>query len=117
VPSWKTAISHHLALFDADQELDGHVKTLVWGLVASPLGDFVASCSTFHPSDMLQYCIPAEQETLLSITPQKTLDDDFFLPLNGGPLVLAGDLRHVFRLVSILIAQQNSTLRWYSLLR
>lgn len=41
--------------------------TRVWGVAASPFGDFVAACITLHPNDMMEYIGPVDQETILVV--------------------------------------------------
>lgn len=55
LPSWRDKIENSAVLFSAKNDLKGNTKTKVWGLAASPLGDFIATCHSVHPSDMIEY--------------------------------------------------------------
>ncbi|KAI2475027.1 TFIIIC-delta multi-domain protein [Pyrenophora tritici-repentis] len=43
-------------------------KARVWGLTISPLGDYIAACNTVHPSDMIEYGIPADRRVTVAIS-------------------------------------------------
>lgn len=60
-PSWRDQIENSAVLFSAKNDLKGHTKMKVWGLVASPLGDFIATCHSVHPSDMIEYGSPNDR--------------------------------------------------------
>jgi len=60
-PSWRDQIQNSAVLFSAKNELKGHTKMKVWGIVASPLGDFIATCHSVHPSDMIEYGSPNDR--------------------------------------------------------
>ncbi|KAH7410309.1 transcription factor IIIC subunit delta N-term-domain-containing protein [Phaeosphaeria sp. MPI-PUGE-AT-0046c] len=55
LPSWRDQIENSAVLFSAKNDLKGNTKTKVWGLAISPLGDFLATCHSVHPSDMIEY--------------------------------------------------------------
>lgn len=67
-PHWREQLWDAQALFSAQHELKGAVKTKVWGLSTSPLGDFIATCSTLHPTSMIEYGPPNERRTSIAIT-------------------------------------------------
>jgi hypothetical protein len=67
-PSWRDKIENNLALFSVKNGLKGNSRAKVWGLTRSPLGDFVAACNSVHPSDMIEYGIPAERSGTLAIS-------------------------------------------------
>ncbi|KAF1979674.1 hypothetical protein BU23DRAFT_523084 [Bimuria novae-zelandiae CBS 107.79] len=67
-PHWREQLWDAQALFSAQHELKGHVKAKVWGLSTSPLGDFIAACSTLHPTDMIEYGPPNERRTSVAIS-------------------------------------------------
>jgi hypothetical protein len=54
-PSWRDHIERSAVLFSVKNDLKGNSKVKVWGLAASPLCDFVATCHSVHPSDMIEY--------------------------------------------------------------
>ncbi|KAF2640244.1 hypothetical protein P280DRAFT_498990 [Massarina eburnea CBS 473.64] len=66
-PNWREHIGDTQALFSAQNDLKGNVKSKVWGLCASPLGDFIAACHTVHPSDMLEYGPPKERRCTIAV--------------------------------------------------
>ncbi|KAF2687909.1 hypothetical protein K458DRAFT_414979 [Lentithecium fluviatile CBS 122367] len=66
-PNWPEQIKDSRALFSIQNELKGHVKSKIWGLCASPLGDFIASCHTLHPSHMIEYGPPATRRCTIAL--------------------------------------------------
>ncbi|KAF2173763.1 hypothetical protein M409DRAFT_16036 [Zasmidium cellare ATCC 36951] len=79
-PSWQHAISEFRATYGADHNLDSHVAERTSGIASSPLGDYVATCTTMHPSDCIEYVIGSEQKSLLSITLESESTEGHFLP-------------------------------------
>lgn len=67
-PVWRDQIENNLVLFSARNDLRGHSKAKVWGLTVSPLGDFVASCHSVHPSDMIEYGPPGDRRVTIAIS-------------------------------------------------
>jgi hypothetical protein len=67
-PSWQEKIENNLALFSVKNGLKGNSKAKVWGLTRSPLGDFIAACNSVHPSDMIEYGIPADRSGTVAIS-------------------------------------------------
>jgi len=67
-PSWREKIENNLALFSVKNGLRGSSKAKVWGLTISPLGDFIAACNSVHPSDMIEYGIPADRSGTVAIS-------------------------------------------------
>ncbi|EOA84967.1 uncharacterized protein SETTUDRAFT_91677 [Exserohilum turcica Et28A] len=66
--SWREKIENNLALFSVKNGLKGNSKAKVWGLSSSPLGDFIAACNSVHPSDMIEYGIPADRSGTVAIS-------------------------------------------------
>ncbi|KAF2445474.1 hypothetical protein P171DRAFT_520254 [Karstenula rhodostoma CBS 690.94] len=75
-PHWREQLWDTQALFSAQHELAGNVRSKVWGLSTSPLGDFVAACSTVHPSDMIEYGPPNDRRTSIAISGLRNYDKD-----------------------------------------
>ncbi|KAJ4347147.1 uncharacterized protein N0V89_011085 [Didymosphaeria variabile] len=75
-PHWREQLWDAQALFSAQHELQGYVRTKVWGLSASPLGDFIAACSTIHPTDMIEYGPPNERRATIAISGLRHYDKD-----------------------------------------
>ncbi|USP79963.1 uncharacterized protein yc1106_07237 [Curvularia clavata] len=67
-PSWREKIENNLALFSVKNGLKGNSKAKVWGLTISPLGDFIAACNSVHPSNMIEYGIPADRSGTVAIS-------------------------------------------------
>ncbi|KAH8727867.1 transcription factor IIIC subunit delta N-term-domain-containing protein [Phaeosphaeriaceae sp. PMI808] len=67
-PSWRDQIENSAALFSAKNELRGNSKMKVWGLAISPLGDFIATCHSAHPSDMIEYGSPSDRRGTVAIS-------------------------------------------------
>jgi hypothetical protein len=67
-PSWREKLDNNLALFSVKNELKGNSKAKVWGLASSPLGDYIAVCNSVHPSDMIEYGIPADRSGTVAIS-------------------------------------------------
>jgi hypothetical protein len=40
----------------------------VWGLATSPLGDFIATCHSVHPSDMIEYGSPNDRRGTVAVS-------------------------------------------------
>ncbi|KAH6864744.1 transcription factor IIIC subunit delta N-term-domain-containing protein [Alternaria rosae] len=68
VPEWRERIGNNLALFSVKNGLKGNSRAKVWGLTRSPLGDFIAACNSVHPSDMIEYGIPADRSGAVAIS-------------------------------------------------
>jgi hypothetical protein len=66
-PNWKEEIGGLEAEFGVEHDLKGNVYMKMWGLSASPLGDFIASCHTIHPTDMFEYGPPSDRDTTVTI--------------------------------------------------
>ena len=67
-PSWKEKIENNMVLFSVKNDLKGHSKTKVWGLTSSPLGDFIATCNSMHPSDSIEYGPGAERRGIIALS-------------------------------------------------
>jgi hypothetical protein len=67
-PYWREQISGSQGHFSAENELKGHANAKVWGLSASPLGEFIASSHTLHPTDMIEYGVAADRTSTIAIT-------------------------------------------------
>ncbi|KAF1931738.1 uncharacterized protein M421DRAFT_417498 [Didymella exigua CBS 183.55] len=70
-PNWKEKIENSMVLFSVKNDLKGHSKTKVWGLTASPLGDFIAACNSLHPSDSIEYGPPADRRGTIALSTLK----------------------------------------------
>lgn len=66
---WKRQIMESRSKFSIEYALAGNVLTKIWGLTSSPMGDFVATCFTNHPSNQIEALIPADQFCDLTICP------------------------------------------------
>jgi hypothetical protein len=66
-PSWHQQIIDNRTLFSVQNELQGHAKSKIWGLCASPLRDFLAVCYTLHPADMIEYGPPAARRSTIAV--------------------------------------------------
>ncbi|KAF2267366.1 hypothetical protein CC78DRAFT_577076 [Lojkania enalia] len=67
-PSWHEEIINSQLLFSLKNDLQGHANTKVWGLSVSPLGDSIACCHSFHPSDMIEYGLPTDRQCSITIS-------------------------------------------------
>lgn len=67
-PNWKEKIENSMVLFSVKNDLKGNSKTKVWGLTASPLGDFIAACNSLHPSDSIEYGPPADRRGTVALS-------------------------------------------------
>lgn len=67
-PNWKERIENSVVLFSVKNDLKGHGKTKVWGLTSSPLGDFIATCNSLHPSDSIEYGPPADRRGTVALS-------------------------------------------------
>ena len=73
-PNWREQMSDSQALFSAQHELKGYARTKAWGLSTSSVGDFIATCSSIHPSDMIEYGPPADRRSTIAISGLRTYD-------------------------------------------
>lgn len=92
-PNWREHINDTQALFSAQNELKGNVKSKIWGLSTSPLGDFIASCHTMHPSDMIEYGPPANRLSTLAIHSLRNYNQISFPARNVSAEGIAYSLR------------------------
>ena len=85
VPQLQEKLKELLEKYSDSHNLDGRVRTKVWGMASPPLGDLIAMVFSFHPSDLPEYLIAAEQESNLTIANvDKGNDPTLRLPMNGG---------------------------------
>ena len=67
-PLWQQAIVNSRTILSADYDLEGNVQERIWGIASSPLGDFIVTCGTLHPSDSIAYIINFDQSCIVNIT-------------------------------------------------
>ncbi|KAF2822768.1 hypothetical protein CC86DRAFT_469412 [Ophiobolus disseminans] len=67
-PYWREQIQNSAVLFSAKNDLKGNTKMKVWGLATSPLGDFIATCHSVHPSDMIEYGSPNDRRGTVAVS-------------------------------------------------
>lgn len=67
-PSWRDQIVNSAVLFSARNDLKGNTKMKVWGLATAPLSDFIATCHSVHPSDMIEYGSPNDRRGTVAIS-------------------------------------------------
>ncbi|KAK4498104.1 hypothetical protein PRZ48_010760 [Zasmidium cellare] len=79
-PSWQHAISEYKAAFGADHDLDRNVMDRTSGIANSPLGDYIVTCTTMHPSDCIEYVVGSDQKSMLSFTWESECPAGHFLP-------------------------------------
>lgn len=82
-PYWREQISGRQGHFSAEHELKGHANARVWGLSASPLGEYVASVHTLHPTDMIEYGVSADRASTISINNLWGEGNDLNFPAKG----------------------------------
>ena len=81
---WQQAINESRATYSAEYDLAGNVQERIWGIAASPLGDYIATCSSMLPSDAITHVIQSEQSSALNITKETGLAEHVLLPPQGG---------------------------------
>lgn len=79
-PYWREHISGSQGHFSAEHNLKGNANAKVWGLSRSPLGEYIASCHTVHPTDMIEYGTPADRRTHIAITTLRGRGGDLEFP-------------------------------------
>ncbi|KAF2743912.1 hypothetical protein M011DRAFT_471037 [Sporormia fimetaria CBS 119925] len=79
-PYWREQIRGSQGHFSADNELQGNANAKVWGLSASPLGESIASGYTLHPTDMVEYGVAADRQTMVALTHTWGSDGDLIFP-------------------------------------
>jgi Transcription factor IIIC subunit delta N-term len=85
IPKWRKRISERKENYNQELELAGNIKTKVWGMDSSPIGDMLATAVSYHPSDMPEYQIAADRECFIDLHPLlKGADTKFVLPKLGG---------------------------------
>lgn len=67
-PYWRDQIRGSEGHYSTTHELKGHARTRVWGLCTSPLRDFIATCHSIHPMDMIAYGSPHDRKTIVTIS-------------------------------------------------
>jgi hypothetical protein len=67
-PYWREHISGSQGHFSAEHELKGNANAKVWGLCTSPLGDYIVSCHTLHPTDMIEYGVQADRRCNIAVS-------------------------------------------------
>ena len=71
-PYWREQINGSQGHFSANHDLKGHANAKVWGISASPLGDFIVACHTVHPTDMIEYGTPSDRWTNVVVTKMRS---------------------------------------------
>ncbi|EME42331.1 hypothetical protein DOTSEDRAFT_81250 [Dothistroma septosporum NZE10] len=79
LPAWHEALNEAREAFSAELDLQGNVQERTYGIVASPLGQYVATCVSLHTSDGLEYVIATNQKCTLCITYESRLDEGALL--------------------------------------
>ncbi|KAF2195354.1 hypothetical protein K469DRAFT_545477 [Zopfia rhizophila CBS 207.26] len=82
-PYWRSQIQEIQVYFSARHELHGNANAKTWGLASSPLGDFIATCSSPHPTDMVEYLTPSEQRTMIAISNMGEGGGELYFPAQG----------------------------------
>ena len=80
---WQAEILAELSQFKAEHSLGSDPFARIWGMASSPLKDFMCISYSLHPSNMLEYTIPAEQTCRLRIVPSVKLAEKFRVPWIG----------------------------------
>lgn len=75
LPAWQEILNESREVYSTEHELQGNVQERTYGIAASPLGQYVATCFTLHTSDGLEYVIATNQKSTLSITYESRLDE------------------------------------------
>lgn len=79
-PLWRHALNASKTAFSSQHGLEGHVSVRTCGIASAPLGDYVVTCATLHPSDSNAYVISSDQASSLNITPEHQMLENSFLP-------------------------------------
>ncbi|KAI9688283.1 MAG: hypothetical protein M1820_010295 [Bogoriella megaspora] len=79
IMQWQRRILRQQAMFSSDHDLAGNVHTLNWSIETSPLGDFIATCTSTYPSDQILYAIQVDQSSNITVTPARGNEENFFL--------------------------------------
>lgn len=70
---WSQQLAALSSKYNSANDLAGHVAIRTWGITSSVIGGYVAVCVSFHPSDMIQYAMNSDQETVLFISKESNL--------------------------------------------
>ena len=81
---WRQAMLQSKAAYGVQHSLEDHVNERTWGIATSPLGDYIATCFSLHPSDAIEYVISSEQECNVSITANGSKELDKILAAAGS---------------------------------
>lgn len=79
-PSWQHAICESKAVYGADLDVGGQVLERTSGIASSPMGDYVSTFTTMHPSDCIEYVIGSDQTSALNITWESESSQSNILP-------------------------------------
>lgn len=77
---WRDVIQDSAVAYGNKYDLKGNVQERVWGIAASPLRNYIATCTTLHPDDTLSYVIQVDQKCIINITWETELTSDEYLP-------------------------------------
>ena len=88
---WTGEVLSDLSHFMAEHFLPSDPFARVWGMASSPLDDYICTSYSLHPSNMLEYTIPAEQQCFLRITPTNRSSDHFCMPLVMSGALSSGE--------------------------
>jgi hypothetical protein len=80
-PSWQIAINNSKASYGALYDIGRHVQARCWGMAASPLDTYVATCTSMHSTDAIAYIIKAEQTSTLNLTYEGAPTGQTFTPV------------------------------------
>ncbi|KAF2007804.1 hypothetical protein P154DRAFT_4061 [Amniculicola lignicola CBS 123094] len=79
-PYWRSQIDESEVYYSMLHDLNGNAQAKVWGLATSALRDHIASCYTIHPTDMIEYGIPAERWCTVAVNNLRPAHDELVFP-------------------------------------
>lgn len=85
---WQQYILQRATTFSARWKLAMNVNSRVWGMVSGPIGDWLASISSQHPSDMPEYRIQSDYSCNVAVhkLDAHAGNNGLALPVGGGLL-------------------------------
>ena len=82
---WLEQICEAQKQFDLDFGLDGNVMVKTWGLANSSLGSWVTACFSIHPSDMLEYVTPGNEQSTVVFSLQEMAIENIMCDVYTDP--------------------------------
>ncbi len=67
---YRQNVTGYQSRYEANHQIYNRSFAKTWGLVSSPLGQWIVGCFSLHPADMVEYIMPGEEKSTLTFSRQ-----------------------------------------------